>query len=73
VLTPGGVANVTFIDGEDLSACDTGPGNALHDDFLRLRAGRPPDTDGRAVAAGAAAAQSMRNTPLPPVWRSNSR
>src|SRR6266480_6316375 len=38
VLNIGGVANVTFIDGDrDLIACDTGPGNALIDDFLRLR------------------------------------
>ena len=53
VLNIGGVANVTYIDGEDLIACDTGPGNALLDDFLRLRTGRPLDTDGRAAAAGA--------------------
>jgi anhydro-N-acetylmuramic acid kinase len=52
VLNIGGVANVTFIDGEDLIACDTGPGNALLDDFLRLRAGRLLDTDGRTAAAG---------------------
>jgi anhydro-N-acetylmuramic acid kinase len=53
VLNIGGVANVTFIDGEELIACDTGPGNALLDDFLRLRTGRPLDTDGRKAAAGA--------------------
>src|SRR6202008_398088 len=35
VLNLGGVANITYIDGEDLMACDTGPGNALLDDFLR--------------------------------------
>ena len=52
VLNIGGVANVTFIDGEDLIACDTGPGNALLDDFLRLRTGALLDTDGRAAAAG---------------------
>ncbi|HXQ83709.1 MAG TPA: anhydro-N-acetylmuramic acid kinase [Xanthobacteraceae bacterium] len=52
VLNIGGVANVTFIDGEDLIACDTGPGNALLDDFLRLRTGRLLDTDGCAAAAG---------------------
>jgi len=52
VLNLGGVANVTFIDGDSLIACDTGPGNALLDDFLRLRTGRPLDTDGRAAAAG---------------------
>jgi anhydro-N-acetylmuramic acid kinase len=54
VLNIGGVANVTFIDGDDLVACDTGPGNALLDDFLRLRTGHPLDTDGRMAAAGAA-------------------
>ena len=53
VLNIGGVANVTFIDGDELIACDTGPGNALLDDFLRLRTGHPLDTDGRAAAAGA--------------------
>ncbi len=52
VLNIGGVANVTFIDGDDLIACDTGPGNALLDDFLRLRTGRQFDTDGRLAAAG---------------------
>jgi anhydro-N-acetylmuramic acid kinase len=52
VLNIGGVANVTFIDGDDLIACDTGPGNALLDDFLRLRTGRPLDTDGRIAASG---------------------
>jgi anhydro-N-acetylmuramic acid kinase len=53
VLNIGGVANVTYIDGDELIACDTGPGNALIDDFLRLRTGRPLDIDGRAAAAGA--------------------
>ena len=52
VLNLGGVANVTFIDGDALIACDTGPGNALLDDFLRLRTGQPLDTDGQKAAAG---------------------
>jgi anhydro-N-acetylmuramic acid kinase len=53
VLNLGGVANLTYIDGEGgLIACDTGPGNALIDDFLRMRTGRPQDLDGRAAAAG---------------------
>ncbi len=52
VLNVGGVATVTFIDGEDLIACDTGPGNALLDDFLRVRTGLALDTDGRRAAAG---------------------
>ena len=53
VLNIGGVANVTYIDGDELIACDTGPGNALIDDFLRLRTGQLLDTDGRAAQAGA--------------------
>jgi anhydro-N-acetylmuramic acid kinase len=53
VLNLGGVANITFIDGDaDLIAFDTGPGNALIDDFVRLRTGQPQDDDGRAAAAG---------------------
>ena len=47
VLNVGGVANVTYIDGDDLIACDTGPGNALLDDFVRLRTDQLLDTDGR--------------------------
>jgi anhydro-N-acetylmuramic acid kinase len=52
VLNVGGVANVTYIDGQQLIACDTGPGNALLDDFLRLHTGTPLDTDGRVAASG---------------------
>lgn len=52
VLNLGGVANITYIDGEELIACDTGPGNALLDDFLRLHTGEPLDTDGRTAASG---------------------
>jgi len=52
VINIGGVANLTYIEGEALIACDTGPGNALIDDFLRLRTGRSHDVDGRAAAAG---------------------
>jgi anhydro-N-acetylmuramic acid kinase len=52
VLNVGGVANVTYIDGERLVACDTGPGNALLDDFLRVQTGEPLDVDGRTAASG---------------------
>ena len=52
VLNIGGVANVSYIDGDQLIACDTGPGNVLIDDFVRLRTGGLLDTDGRAAAAG---------------------
>lgn len=53
VLNLGGVGNVTFIDGEkDPIACDTGPANALIDDFFRARTGATRDQDGAAAAAG---------------------
>jgi anhydro-N-acetylmuramic acid kinase len=53
VLNLGGVANLTFIDGEaSLVAFDTGPGNALIDDFLQQRSGQLHDDGGRTAAAG---------------------
>ena len=68
VLNVGGVANVTYVggrraaagegdrsgdlDGSALVAFDTGPGNALIDDFCRARTGVACDIDGRLAAAG---------------------
>jgi anhydro-N-acetylmuramic acid kinase len=52
VLNVGGVANVTWVDGGDPIACDTGPGNALIDDFMRARTGAPLDRDGDQAARG---------------------
>jgi anhydro-N-acetylmuramic acid kinase len=53
VLNIGGVANVTWI-GRDgaLFAFDTGPGNALIDDWMARHTGRSLDADGRAAAPG---------------------
>jgi len=53
VLNVGGVANVTFVDGGDPIACDTGPGNALLNDFMQARTGAPFDLDGGQAARGA--------------------
>jgi anhydro-N-acetylmuramic acid kinase len=53
VLNVGGVANLTYCEGPDmLIAFDTGPGNALIDDFIAERAGRPHDDGGAVAAAG---------------------
>lgn len=54
VVNVGGVANITYIDGETLIACDTGPGNALLDDFMLRRTGEAVDRDGRTAAKGRA-------------------
>ena len=61
VLNLGGVANVTWLDGApspdagagDIRAFDTGPGNALLDDWAQRHTGAPLDRDGRLAAAGA--------------------
>jgi anhydro-N-acetylmuramic acid kinase len=55
VLNVGGVANVTWLGGEgdDPIACDTGPGNALIDDFMRARSGAAFDESGETAARGA--------------------
>jgi anhydro-N-acetylmuramic acid kinase len=52
VVNIGGVANLTFIGEHDLLACDTGPGNALLDDFLAVRTGTPMDRDGHYALRG---------------------
>lgn len=59
-LNLGGVGNVTWVDPRAVApeaagalvAFDTGPGNALIDDFLGARLGRAFDEDGRVAAAG---------------------
>jgi anhydro-N-acetylmuramic acid kinase len=54
VVNIGGVSNITYIDGDDLIACDTGPGNALLDDFMHRVMRQPFDCEGRMAAQGAA-------------------
>jgi anhydro-N-acetylmuramic acid kinase len=53
VLNLGGVANVTFLGRNGaLIAFDTGPGNALLDDFMAVRAGEACDRNGAVAARG---------------------
>ncbi|HIJ63020.1 MAG TPA: anhydro-N-acetylmuramic acid kinase, partial [Rhodospirillaceae bacterium] len=60
VLNLGGVANVTWIGADgDLLAFDTGPGNALIDDWLLAHSGRPYDEDGALAASGSADAAAV--------------
>ena len=59
-LNLGGVANITYVDPsksnpEDdgaLLAFDTGPANAMIDDFVKQRTGAPYDMDGQLAHAG---------------------
>ena len=68
VLNLGGVANVTWIGAvrrdaavEDtpLLAFDTGPANALLDDWMVRKAGAPFDRDGQTAASGTADAERV--------------
>ena len=53
VVNIGGVSNITYIDGNDtLIACDTGPGNALLDDFMYRTMNQAFDTAGKFAALG---------------------
>jgi anhydro-N-acetylmuramic acid kinase len=52
VLNLGGVGNVTYIDDATILAFDTGPGNAMIDDWMRRHTGRPYDEDGRTARSG---------------------
>lgn len=55
ILNIGGVANVTWIGADGtLIACDTGPGNALLDDWAMRHTGRPCDYDGALAQSGRA-------------------
>src|ERR1700704_4072890 len=55
VVNVGGVSNISYIDGNDaLIACDTGPGNALLDDFMSRVTGQRFDGEGRMAAEGVA-------------------
>ena len=52
VVNIGGVSNITYIDGDTLIACDTGPGNALLDDYMFRWLNQRFDTEGRTAALG---------------------
>jgi anhydro-N-acetylmuramic acid kinase len=58
VLNLGGVGNVTWIGAgaDDILAFDTGPGNALLDDWVRRHTGQAADYDGGLARAGRASA-----------------
>ncbi|TFU03308.1 anhydro-N-acetylmuramic acid kinase [Polymorphobacter arshaanensis] len=52
VLNLGGVGNITWFAGDDWGSFDTGPGNALIDDWVRAEAGLSHDAGGALAASG---------------------
>lgn len=62
IVNIGGVTNITWIGSEsdiDIMAFDMGPGNALLDDWMLRRAGRPYDAFGKLAAEGKADADAI--------------
>jgi len=52
ILNLGGVGNITYLDDEAMIAFDTGPGNALIDDWIRAHTDHPYDKGGQIAAKG---------------------
>ncbi|WP_029606099.1 anhydro-N-acetylmuramic acid kinase [Kozakia baliensis] len=53
ILNIGGVANITLLgENEAVYACDSGPGNALLDDWAMRHTGRPYDENGKLARKG---------------------
>jgi anhydro-N-acetylmuramic acid kinase len=62
IVNIGGVANVTWVGRNGrLIAFDTGPGNALLDDWMMQRTAAPHDEDGRTAMRGHANDVAVRN------------
>jgi anhydro-N-acetylmuramic acid kinase len=70
VLNLGGVGNVTWIGpgAGDILAFDTGPGNALIDDWVRSHTGAACDRDGALAFAGSARADRIARFLLAPYF-----
>lgn len=52
IVNIGGVSNLTWIAEDGLLAFDTGPGNAMIDDWMMKQAEQPCDKDGAQAASG---------------------
>lgn len=52
ILNLGGVANITYIDGDTIHAFDTGPASALIDDAMLRHFGKPYDEGGAVATSG---------------------
>ena len=69
VLNLGGVANVTYLDGEEIVAFDTGPASALIDDLMLKRFGLPYDAGGRIAREGRVEAKVLAELLAAPFFK----
>ena len=67
VLNGGGIANITaLIPGQATYGFDTGPANALIDDWVQQHFGQPYDDGGRIAAAGTVVITLSERSPTAP-------
>jgi len=59
VLNLGGMANLTWLEGDDVLAFDTGPAGALLDGLARRYLGQPLDSNGAVAAGGRVLPQTL--------------
>ena len=70
IVNIGGVANITYLDGDsDPIAFDTGPGNAPIDDLVRTRTGESFDHDGKLATRGKVHEEIVANVLANPYFR----
>jgi anhydro-N-acetylmuramic acid kinase len=69
VLNLGGVGNVTYVDGSVVMAFDTGPGNALMDDWALKHTGKAWDENGKLAASGKADDKTLLQLLAHPYFR----
>jgi anhydro-N-acetylmuramic acid kinase len=70
VVNIGGVANITYLDGDgDPIAFDTGPGNAPIDEAVRARTGEACDRNGHLAAMGNVDDDAVESARLDPFFR----
>lgn len=60
-LNIGGVSNLTYWDGNTLIGFDTGPGNALMDDFMYKKFGKKYDQNGNFASRGNPLKEEIKN------------
>lgn len=71
IVNIGGVSNVTWVGEkpDEIVAFDTGPGNALLNDWMELKTGEPMDRGGNCAAKGVVNKQWVRQQLLNPYLR----
>jgi len=69
VLNLGGVGNVTYLGPDGVLAFDTGPGNALIDDWVRRHTGASFDADGALASSGRVDAERLAQLLAHPYFR----